>query len=548
MTEPGSTVSDVVARVVAAHAATAFGVMGNGNAFFVNGLLGNGTRYVQTRHEAGAVAAADAYYRASGGLAVATTTYGPGFTNALTPLTEAAQARIPLLYVAGAAPDAPRPWDVHQFAVSAGLGVPVIVVENAEDAVRRTVQAIRRALDERRPVYLALPSDISESPASAASVETELPPPTGLPGPDTADVETVAALLRAAERPLILGGRGVWLSGSGSRYAEIADRVGALLATTAGARATFGESPWDIGISGGFAPEETAALIGEADVVLAVGAGLNPFTMRFGHALEPEATLVHVDLDDSSRAPRVNRFVRADAAVFADALLGSLGTDARSGWRANVAERVQRAHLRDTDASELTDDGRLDPRPVARDLDLLLPAGRTIVLDGGHFVGWPAEYWRADDPSGFLMVGSAYQTIGLGLPAAVGAAVARPDRLTVLATGDGGLQMAIADLPVFIEQCTSGVIVVFNDGAYGAELHQYGPRGLDIRPAQLGDVSFAAVAVAYGARAATIRSLQDLEVLRTWVGEGAQGVLLLDCRVSPSVVAPFFEEIRSLPH
>ena len=116
-----SNVSAHVAAVLADHVTEVFGVMGNGNAYFLDALTGTRAEFTAVRHEAGGVAAADAYYRACGRLAAATTTYGPGFSNALTPLAEAVQARIPLVLITGAAPTTgPRPWDVDQSAPRRG--------------------------------------------------------------------------------------------------------------------------------------------------------------------------------------------------------------------------------------------------------------------------------------------------------------------------------------------------------------------------------------------------------------------------------------------
>ena len=134
-------VSDVVAEVCARHTEVLFGLMGNGNAFFTANLTARGLPYISARHEAGTVAMADAYYRASGRIAAATVTYGAGFTNSLTALTEAAKARTPLVLVIGEAPTSgPRPWDIDQLMVARGLGVQTLTV-TARNAARLTEEA-----------------------------------------------------------------------------------------------------------------------------------------------------------------------------------------------------------------------------------------------------------------------------------------------------------------------------------------------------------------------------------------------------------------------
>lgn len=131
----------------------------------------------------------------------------------------------------------------------------------------------------------------------------------------------------------------------------------------------------------------------------------------------------------------------------------------------------------------------------------------------------------------------------LGLASAVGAGAAAPASTVVLSTGDGGLLMALADLESVVRTVRSGVIVVFNDAAYGAEIHQYGVQGVTMSPMMIPDVDFAGMARALGAQAATVHSLKDLDALRDWAAAGARGVFLADCRVSMSIRAPYMAEI-----
>ncbi len=155
----------------------------------------------------------------------------------------------------------------------------------------------------------------------------------------------------------------------------------------------------------------------------------------------------------------------------------------------------------------------------------LLPAERTLVMDGGHFVGWPAMYWPAADPSALVFTGAAFQTIGLGFAGAVGAAVGRTDRTTVVALGDGGALMGLPELETLIRVSRSALVVIFNDAAYGAEVHMYRPLVTDTSPATFGDTDFAAVARSFGARAATVRTVADLAGLRAWREAGCHGTL-----------------------
>jgi acetolactate synthase I/II/III large subunit len=533
-------VSDVVADTCARHTDTVFGLMGNGNAFFTSNVTRRGLRYISARHEAGTVAMADAYHRASGKIAVATVTYGAGFTNCLTSLTEAAKAHIPVVVVVGDVPTTgPRAWDIDQEMVATGLGVQTLTVAR-ENALAVTERAWALAARDKRPVIVAIPYDLATVDAGDQEPVVPVAAPDRLVASD-AETRDVVQLLAGAVRPLIIAGRGAVVAGAGPALRELGDGLGALFATSVMARNIF-DSPWDLGIAGGFGRLAAVDIMRQADVILVVGASLNTFQTRYGTLFDTDATVIQVDSGEEAVNAGVSRFVRADAAAFAATLLTALPTRSGGRWRDERPEVAQGSLVQELPEEEFAPDGRLNPRVVAHMLDSVLPANRTIVQDGGHFIGWAPMYCSVPDPHALMMVGTAFQTIGLGLPSAVGAAAARPDRLTVLVSGDGGALMGLADLDSLVRTVPSGVMVVFNDAAYGAELHQYAVRGLDDTAMQIDEVDFAALGKALGASGTKMRSLADLKQLRDWLDDGARGLFVLDVAVSQTVVADYMRE------
>jgi hypothetical protein len=171
-------VSAHVALTLAQHIDAVFGVMGNGNAYFLDALeRGTDASFTAVRHEQGAVVAADAHYRASGRIAAGTATYGAGFTNTLTALAEAVQARIPLVLVVGDEPTSgPRPWDVDQIALASAVGARTYTVGRA-DAAATTIIAIEHALTYRLPVVLAIPYDVASLDAGPVPRRRRRAPP-----------------------------------------------------------------------------------------------------------------------------------------------------------------------------------------------------------------------------------------------------------------------------------------------------------------------------------------------------------------------------------
>jgi len=237
--------------------------------------------------------------------------------------------------------------------------------------------------------------------------------------------------------------------------------------------------------------------------------------------------------------------VRGDAAVVARAVADGLRAPgaAPSGWR----ESVDIMPLREYEAGDgVAPDGRLDPRTVAARIGELLPADRVVVSDGGHFIGWANMYWPVAAPDRMSMVGTAFQSIGLGWPSVAGAALAKPSATVVLTTGDGGGLMALADLETAVRVAGGrGIAVVWNDAAYGAEINLYGLKGLAKEPMLIPEVDFAALAAGVGAEGVVVRSIADLDRLAVWVTEpeASRPFLVLDCRISGEVVAPYQREI-----
>ena len=543
------TVSAHVAATLARHIDHVFGVMGNGNAYFIDALEREGdATYTAMRHEAGTVVAADAHYRASGRIAAATATYGAGFTNTLTALAEAVQAHVPLVLVVGDEPTSgPRPWDVDQIALASAVGARTYTVGHA-DAAATTIIAIEHALAYRVPAVLAIPYDVAKMEAGPvpSAPEPRLPAPISPAGPFVAaTIAEVAAHLAAAKRPLLLAGRGAWLAGASHALGELADATGAVTCSTALGRGVFPASEFDLGVSGGFGAEGAMELVREADVAVVFGAGLNQFTMRFGELFAPGTRIVQVDVTPAATHPHVGSFIRGDAKIVAESMmqeLSCLGAEP-SGWRESVDFAPL---LRREEGEELAADGRLDPRSAAIRIGELLPADRVIVHDGGHFIGWANMYWPVASPDRMIMVGTAYQSIGLGFASVPGAALGKPESTVVLSSGDGGGLMAIADLDSAVRAAGGrGLAVVWNDCAYGAEVNLYGLQGLAKEPMLIPEVSFAKFAEAVGAEGVVVRTLADLDRLETWAATpvNQRRFLLLDLRVSVQVVAPYQQEI-----
>jgi thiamine pyrophosphate-dependent acetolactate synthase large subunit-like protein len=391
-----------------------------------------------------------------------------------------------------------------------------------------------------------LPLDVQAQESDGAS---ELPPSSpdlAAPRPAEASVRAAAELLAAARAPAIIAGRGAVLAGAGPALRRLGELSGAVLATSAMANGLFAGDPYELGIAGGFATPLATRLLAESDVVLAFGAALNQWTTKHGALLGPGARLVQVDLDpDAIGAHRpVEVGVIGDARETAAALAVALearGAEGAVGRRDEaLAEEIRAGGWRDEPYEDEATEGTLDPRTLSIALDERLPAERTVVVDSGHFMGWPSRYLRVPDAEGFVFP-QAFQCVGLGLGCAIGAALARPDRLAVAALGDGGALMALPELETLGRLGLRVLVVIYDDAAYGAEVHHFRPMGTAVDLAQFPDTDFAALAEAAGCRGATARSVADLDAVDDWLRERDRP-LVLDAKVDPDICADWLEE------
>jgi thiamine pyrophosphate-dependent acetolactate synthase large subunit-like protein len=526
-------VGTTLARLGVAHA---FGVVGSGNFVLTNALRAEGVPFVAARHEGGAITMADAYARMSGRVAVVTTHQGCGFTNA-TGLGEAAKSRTPLLVLAAdTARDAVRSnFRIDQDAAARSVGAVAERVHSGRTAVADTVRAYTTAVRERRTVVLNLPLDVQAQQAEGPG-DVRPPARVGEIRPDAAAVAALADALVRARRPVFVAGRGARSAAGPVR--EVAELTGALLATSAVANGLFHGDPWSLGISGGFASPLAVELISDADLIVGWGCALNMWTMRHGRLIGPEATVVQVDVEQSA--------LGADRPVELG-VLGDVGQTA-SDVHAELTRRGHRAsgyrsdELRDRITAgvrwrsvpyqDLSTHDRIDPRTLSARLDELLPARRVVAVDSGNFMGYPSAYLSVPDEHGFCFT-QAFQSIGLGLATAIGAALARPDRLPVAAVGDGGFLMSVAELDTLVRLGLPMVVVVYNDSAYGAEVHHFTDSTDDeLLPVRFPETDIAAIGRGFGAAGVTVRTQDDLAAVGDWLAGERSTPLVVDAKIA----------------
>lgn len=519
-----------------------FGLLGDANLLYLAEYIRmSGGHFTASTHEAGAVAMADGYSRMSGTSSVASITHGPALTNAVTALVEAVRNRSRVVLITG---DTPQRHGHQQAidipAVVAPTGAGYERVFSAATAAADVYRAFRRAEAEERPVVLNVPFD---------ALSEEIAPPPGprqpdRPGavaPDDNVLDRALGIIASAQRPILLAGRGAVRSGAHSSMRELAEILGAPVATTLLAKDWFAGLPYDLGIFGSLSTPAATTAIAAADCVIAFGAGLNRFTTGNGDLLRGKR-LVRCDIDISRTGATTDAdvVVTGDATAIAERMTAQLNA---VGWQATpwCGEELAEQLARDRPYPPFRDrSGRdtVDIRTAMVRLDQLLPRERSVVTDVGRFAATAWRYLHAAHPSRFAHTAN-FASIGLGLGNAIGAAFAHPSTTTVCVAGDGGFMMNVSEFATAVRNQLPLVVIVVNDGAYGAEYAKLRSHGFDPALCFSEWPDLAGVSRAMGGRGITVRTLADLDDATGALTAPADGPLLVDVRMDPGLDIDF---------
>lgn len=536
---------------------TFFTLMGDANMHWSTSMRSiEGMSMFHVRHEHCACAMAMGYHSATGKVGVASTTCGPGFTQIMTSLTTAVRSRVPLVVFAGEAPITAK-WyvqEIDQAAFATACGAHYIRVLDPTRLHQYVREAFYTARQERRPVVIGVPYDMQKESApdlgpyvTSDSLVPQITPITA----DPSQICELAAKLKSAQCPVILAGKGVIVADARAEVEALAERSGALIATTLLARGLYDDNPFCIGVSGGYA-RQIAREIGEiADLVIAIGASMTYYTVDGGRMF-PSAQIVQIDVEPAGYkhgAKVADFYIKADAKQATNMLLENLddygsGNQAKSGIRS--AELAARIKNEPADSSVYAiEPGVLDPREVIETLDTILPKDCDVISGSGHqsyfhtiMRGWEAgKYHLMRD----------FGAIGNGLGYAMGVTAGRNNGRVLLFEGDGSLIMHIQELETIRRHNLKLLICIMNDGAYGSEIHKFRQEGLDDSSVIFGRPDFAAIARGFGLGGETVTNLDQLSSLVD-LYENDDRTHVWDIHISDQVVSPRMRKTVTLGH
>lgn len=508
-----------------------FGVPGAKVDQVYDALLDSDIEIVVSRHEQNAAFMAAAMGRLTGRPGVALVTSGPGTTNLATGLLTATAEGDPMVALCGAVPRADRLKRTHQ-SMSAAEHLATVSKwageVNAPDNVAAAVtNAFRRArVMPRGATSVVLPSDVLAAPTEV-SVDAPMPVPALGPAP-RAGIEEAARLVREARLPVVLAGmRAACEDGAEAlRRLMAATELPVVETFQAAGIVSRDLEEHFLGRVGLFRNQPGDVVLDQADVVLAVGYDTIEYDANLWNTSRGRTiiNLDEVELDvDPYYQPQLE--LRGDIPATIDALTRELaGLTLADDARERLD--VQRARLAEVEAAlDEPGDGRLDPVKVTRVLRDVLPDDATVSCDvGSHYI-YLARYFRTYEPR-TLLFSNGQQTLGVALPWAIAATIARPGRVSVSVSGDGGFLFSAMELETAVRLGSNLVHVVFNDGTYDMVAFQQQMRYGRTSGVQLGDYDVVGYAQSFGAHGHRVTSLDDLApTLRAALAEDGPSVI-----------------------
>ena len=480
-----------------------------------------GLNHYLARHEQGAAHEADGYARASGKCGVCLATSGPGATNLVTGIMTAHMDSIPLLAITGQVCSHLLGKDAFQESDIVGITMPVTknnyLVKDIRDMIRTVKEAYYLATTGRPgPVLVDITRDAQLDVISYEEFEAIFNEPISIEGYDPTyighpkQIKKAIDLLKGAKRPLIIAGHGVLLSNATEELYKLATTCQVPVVNTLLGLGSFpGEHQLSLGMLGMHGTVYANYAVNEADVVLALGIRFDDRIAGVPKEFCKDATIIHVDIDPAEigKNKLIDVPIVGDLKHVLNEINHELTPQTHESWLERIREWREEYPIR-VRPHEGTS---LLPQKVIQEIDNIVKGNAIVVTDVGQHQMWTSQFITFSKPNTIITSGGA-GTMGFGLPAAIGAQVAQPDKKVVLITGDGGLQMNSQELLLLKAYNIPVKVVIINNGFLGMvrqwqELfnqRRYSFVDLEVNP------DFETLAKAYGVQGVTLSTIEDL--------------------------------------
>ncbi len=491
---------------------TVAGIPGGATLPLYDALGQSNIRHVLTRHEQGAGFIAQGMARVTGKAAVCLGTSGPGATNLLTAIADARLDSIPLVAITGQVPSSMIGTDAFQEVDTYGLTLPItkhnFLVRTTEELLRVIPEAFGIAESGRPgPVVVDVPKDVQ-----MREIEFEAwPEPGGRTSPlspEAGAVEQMARMIGEAKRPVLYIGGGITASDCCAELRKLARKNSLPVACTLmGLGTVSADNPLYLGMLGMHGSRSTNFVLEEADLLIGIGVRFDDRATGKLEEFCPNAAIIHVDIDKSEidKLRPVNLAVAADAAKVVRRLVELVDDDERSQWMKRIA------HLRTLHSEEIPEpENNAHPLNIIRAVADIADPDTIIATDVGQHQMWVAQSYPFRTPRTLLTSGGL-GTMGFGMPAAIGAALAQPGKRVVCFSGDGSILMNIQELATMADHNLPVTVIILNNGHLGLVRQQqelfFGNRITASKFTTTPD--FAALALAFGVRGVSLAGTND---------------------------------------
>ncbi|WP_289742944.1 biosynthetic-type acetolactate synthase large subunit [Muribaculum intestinale] len=476
-------------------------------------------RHILVRHEQGATHAAQGYARVSGRTGVVIVTSGPAATNVVTGLSDALMDSTPMVVITGQVATPFLGFDAFQETDVVGITQPITKwsyqIRRAEDVAWAVARAFYIASTGRPgPVVLDITKDAQVGLTDFQFKKCDyIRSYTPYPAIDMGDVEQVAEMINSAQRPMILSGHGVMISGAEAELAALAEKAEIPVAATLLGLSTIPSAhplyKGMLGMHGNIGPNVNT---NRADLIIAVGMRFDDRITGNVKAYAPQARIVHIDIDASEFDKNIatHATIHGDAKAALQVLLPLVKENTHRQWLAEFDEparvEYEKVVMREVHPAE----GRMTMGEVVNNVSKATGHKAIVVTDVGQNQMFSARYSRFTEPRSIVTSGGL-GTMGFGLPAAIGAKMGAPERTVVFYTGDGGLQMTIQELGTIMEYGTDVKIVLLNNNFLG-NVRQWQSLFFNDRFSQtpLLNPDFVMIAKAYGIAAESVATREEL--------------------------------------
>ncbi|REK56140.1 MAG: biosynthetic-type acetolactate synthase large subunit [Thermobacillus sp.] len=498
-----------------------FGYPGGAVLYIYDAMYGfTDFHHVLTRHEQGAIHAADGYARATGKVGVCIATSGPGATNLVTGIATAYMDSVPLVVITGNVVQSAIGTDAFQEADIIGITMPITkhsyLVRKAEDIPRIIHEAFHIASTGRRgPVLIDIPKDVSAEKAlfkPATEVNLRGYNPTVVP--NKLQVDKLLKAIAEAKRPVVLAGGGVVYSGAHEELLKFIETTQIPITTTLLGLGGFpsGHELW-MGMPGMHGTYTANKAIQGSDLLINIGARFDDRVTMKLQGFAPNAKVAHIDIDPAE----IGKNVPTDIPIVGDVktVLEILNreakrTDLADEWRARIAAWKREVPLRYEDS-----DTELKPQWVIEMIYETTKGEAIVTTDVGQHQMWAAQFYKFSKPRSWITSGGL-GTMGFGFPSAIGAQMAFPDRTVVSINGDGGMQMCAQELAVCAINNIPVKVAIINNQVLGM-VRQWQEIIYDNRYSHIdlaGSPDFVKLAEAYGVRG--FRATNKEEARAAW--------------------------------